>query len=244
MRATIRDGELTLVPGRLATVSGGPIGCLARAALPPDATVADLRFGVESEDAADESDEADGGEVPDEADEADDGGGAEVDDRTVEVRFLANDGADARRELKRWAARTGHERIWFRDEVCELEPPAAIDREHSTTCPSCGLEITDSGPELMGFVRKVGHSRSTASSAARSSPSGGRAATPTAPTTPSATGSRSPIPTSTWSAGARTATVEGGVSDGHGGGSLRRTDSVAMGQTAFVRRGARRKRGR
>ncbi|HET6831316.1 MAG TPA: hypothetical protein VFH44_08215 [Solirubrobacterales bacterium] len=153
MRATLRDGELTLVPRPLATVSGGPIGCLARAALPPDASVADLRFGIEDEPAEDLDEDGIEAEAEDEDEEED----AEPEDRTVEVRFLANDRPDARRALKRWAARTGHERIWFRDEVSELEAPAGIDGEYGTTCPACGLEITDSGPDLMGFVHKVGH---------------------------------------------------------------------------------------
>jgi len=151
MRATIRDGALTLVPRQFATVTGGPIGCLARAALPRDAAVADLRFGVEDEDEGDQ----DPGD--DDGDSDGDGDPQEPEDLAVEVRFLANDGPDARRALKRWAARTGHERIWFRDEVCDLEPPPEVDGEHGTTCPCCGLEITDSGPELIGFVHEVGH---------------------------------------------------------------------------------------
>jgi hypothetical protein len=153
MRATIRDGELTLVPRQLATVTGGPIACLARAALPSDAAVADLSFGP----AEDENDDE---ELDDEPGEEDDVAEADVgadEDRTVEVRFLVNDGPVARHELGRWAARTGHDRIWFRDEVLELEPPPGVDGEYGTTCPSCGLAITDSGPGLIGFVRKVGH---------------------------------------------------------------------------------------
>jgi hypothetical protein len=151
MRATVRDGELTLVPRQLATVTGGPIACLARAAVPADASLADLKFGVEAED---EDEEVEDEEVEEDGEED---VPSEPEDRTVEVRFLANDRPDARRTLKRWAAWTGHERIWFRDEVCDLESPAAIDCDLGTTCPSCGLEITDSGPGLIGFVRRVGH---------------------------------------------------------------------------------------
>jgi hypothetical protein len=154
MRATIRDGELTLVPRQLATVTGGPIGCLARAALPQDASVADLRFGVEQADAEDPDEDE-----PQDADECDDEDAdlPEVEDRTVAVRFLANDRPAARRALKRWAARTGYERIWFRDEVCDLEPPRGLDRELGTTCPCCGLEITDSGQDLVSYVHEAGH---------------------------------------------------------------------------------------
>ncbi|MCL4287924.1 MAG: hypothetical protein KJ006_09790 [Thermoleophilia bacterium] len=151
MRATLRGGDLTLVPRRFATVTGGPIACLARAALPTDAAVADLSFCP-----AEHEDDDHEGESVEEDDDQEDGGGADR-ARTVEVRFIANDGPVARRELRRWAARTGHERIWFRDEVLELEPPPGVDGEYGTTCPSCGLAITDSGPALVSFVRKVGH---------------------------------------------------------------------------------------
>jgi hypothetical protein len=162
MRATLRDGKLTLVPRQFATVSGGPMACLARAAVPPGATVADLRFGPRDDRPADdeENEERDGDElieVDEQEDEDEDDDAEAPEERTVEVRFLANDRPAARRALTSWAAWTGHERIWFRDEVYELEPPAEIDGELGTTCPSCGLEITDSGPGLMGFVRKVGH---------------------------------------------------------------------------------------
>ncbi|MCL4286051.1 MAG: hypothetical protein KJ006_00205 [Thermoleophilia bacterium] len=159
MRATLRDGGLTLVPSQLATVRGGPMACLARTALPSDVAVADLRFGPRDEGPEDEeAGELEDGEPVAAEDEADaDEGSTAAGERTVEVRFLANDRPAARRALKRWAAWTGHERVWFRDEVCELEPPAEIDRELGTTCPCCGLGITDSGPELAGFVREAGH---------------------------------------------------------------------------------------
>ncbi|KAA0266607.1 MAG: hypothetical protein EDQ89_12165 [Acidobacteria bacterium] len=149
------------MPSQFATVRGGPMACLARAALPPEVAVADLRFGPRDDRPGDEeAEELDGGEPvvtesDDEADEEEDS--AAADERTVEVRFLANDRPAGRRALKTWAAWTGHERVWFRDEVCELEPPAEIDRELGTTCPCCGLEIIDAGPGLMDFVRKAGH---------------------------------------------------------------------------------------
>jgi hypothetical protein len=162
MRATLHDGKLTLVPRQFATVSGGPMACLARAALPPDVAIADLKFGPREDLHGDdeENEERDDDELieVDEQEDEDEHEGAEAAwQRTVEVRFLANDRPAARRVLRSWAAWTGHERIWFRDEVFELEPPAAIDGELGTTCPCCGLEITDSGPGLMGFVRKAGH---------------------------------------------------------------------------------------
>ena len=81
----------------------------------------------------------------------------EAEDRDLEVRFLANDVPAARRTLRHWAARAGHGRVWFRDQVVDLEPPAELDGEFATTCPTCALEIGDSGPELTKFVHEVGH---------------------------------------------------------------------------------------
>lgn len=140
----IREGSLTLVPAELATVRGGPMGCMARAALDSDVTVADLAFG-EQEDEDEE-------EIEDE-DEVD----ADALDRSVEVRFLANETPAARRVITRWAARVGHRWIWFRDELVDLHTPREIDGQFVTACPTCGLEISDSGPELMKFVHAVGH---------------------------------------------------------------------------------------
>lgn len=146
----IRAGSLTLVPAGLATVGGGPNGCLARAALDGDVSVADLAFGDEEPD-EDEIDDAEAAE--DEVAETEMPG----DDRAVEVRFIANETSSARRAIRRWAARAGHRWIWFRDELVGLDPPPEVDGEFATTCPTCGLEITDSGPGLMKFVHAVGH---------------------------------------------------------------------------------------
>lgn len=150
MRAAIRAGSLTLVHAELANVRGGPMGCLARAALDERVAIADLEFGAE------EAEEIDGETTEGESENAATADG-DCAERDVEIRFLANESPAARRTLRRWAARVGHRRIWFRDEVIDLEPPAELDGEFVTTCPSCGLEIRDSGPELTKFVRSVGY---------------------------------------------------------------------------------------
>jgi hypothetical protein len=115
------------------------MACLARAATRPGVSIADLTFGEEDED-------EEGGE----ADES-------VEEGVVEVRFIVNDVPAARRVIRRWAATTGHQRVWFKDEVLELEPPDGLDGEFGSTCPSCGFTVTDSGQELMKFVRSVGY---------------------------------------------------------------------------------------
>ncbi len=136
LRATTRSDRLTLVPAEVPDIHGGPAACLARAALPPNVSVADLEVGVESEEAEDGEEQPEAG--------------------VVEVRFMVNDAPAARRVIKRWAANAGHRRIWFRDEVEDLEPPERPDGEFATRCTCCGLEISDSGPSLMGFVREAG----------------------------------------------------------------------------------------
>jgi len=148
MRAVIRAGSVTLVPAEFATVRGGPGACLARAALDPGVSLADLEFGDEDEDDELEA-ELEDEDAPVDHDEAE--------DRDLEVRFLANDVPAARRTLRHWAARAGHGRVWFRDQVVDLEPPAELDGEFATTCPTCALEISDSGLELTKFVHEVGH---------------------------------------------------------------------------------------
>jgi hypothetical protein len=155
MRAVIRAGAVTLVPAEFATVRGGPGACLARAALDASVSIADIEFGEEEDDELahageePEGEEVPAEEVPDDPDEAE--------DRDLEVRFLANDVPGARSALRRWAARAGHRRIWFRDQVVDLESPPELDGEFATTCPTCDLEISDSGPELTKFVHEVGH---------------------------------------------------------------------------------------
>ena len=142
LRATTRSDSLTIVPAQLPDIHGGPSGCLARAALPTNVSIADLNVGLAADPDPEEDEE--------ERDEEPEAG-------VVEVDFFANDVPAARRVIKRWAAATGYSRVWFCDEVAELEPPARPDGEYGTTCPSCGLRISDSGPKLMGFVREAGH---------------------------------------------------------------------------------------
>ncbi len=141
---------MTLVPHQLPDVYGGPAACLARAALGPDVSIADLTIGEPPEEIDDDEEV----ELDDEESEAEVSGPEEGE---IEVRFMVNDVPPARRVIKRWAATAGYRRVWFRDEVADLETPDHLDGEFVTACPSCRLEIRDSGSNLMGFVRKAGH---------------------------------------------------------------------------------------
>ena len=173
MRAVIRAGSVTLVPAEFATVRGGPGACLARAALDPSVSIADLEFGEDDED--DELDaELEDEDAPTEPDAAE--------DRDLEVRFLANDLPAARRTLRHWAARAGHGRVWFRDQVVDLEPPAELDGEFATTCSDLrprdrrlrprADEVRSRGRPLPVELLRLRHVRPAVGTGPRSCPGG------------------------------------------------------------------------
>jgi hypothetical protein len=76
--------------------------------------------------------------------------------REVVVRYLARGGgAAAERVLARWAASTGHARIWFPDKVIALSAPKRFGSVH-TTCSNCGVEWRESDPEFWAGVQEAG----------------------------------------------------------------------------------------
>lgn len=77
-------------------------------------------------------------------------------DREVVARFLARGGGTrAERALVRWAAATGHRRLWLPSRVVALEPPARFGKA-STTCSNCGYVYRDGAPEFWARVRGAG----------------------------------------------------------------------------------------
>lgn len=75
--------------------------------------------------------------------------------RDVVVRFLAGGGRDAEATLRRWAAWTGHRRIWFPHRVVGLTPPRRFGQVR-TTCTSCGVEWREGDPEFWAHVQSAG----------------------------------------------------------------------------------------
>lgn len=75
--------------------------------------------------------------------------------RDLMVRFLAGGGRGAQTALRRWAARTGHRRIWFPDRVVGLHPPRRFGQAR-TTCSNCGVEWRESDPEFWAGVQSAG----------------------------------------------------------------------------------------
>jgi hypothetical protein len=128
LRATIRDGRLILAPLDNVLVEGGPLAVYARAVVPDDVALADVAFDEE----------------------------AEADEREVEVAFLANDNPRARSVIKRWATATGHARVWFSDEVHEIDPADAPVGQATAQCGHCDLELTDGTGDFWEMVRSCG----------------------------------------------------------------------------------------
>jgi hypothetical protein len=76
--------------------------------------------------------------------------------RELVVRFLARGGgARAERTLARWAAATGHSRLWLPDRVVPLSPPERFDQAR-TTCSNCGVEWREGDPEFWANVQQSG----------------------------------------------------------------------------------------
>jgi hypothetical protein len=77
-------------------------------------------------------------------------------DRELVVKFLARGGGEAAgRALSRWAAQTGHRRIWFPGRVVDLKVPARFGQV-ATTCSNCGFTYHEDEPEFWATVRSNG----------------------------------------------------------------------------------------
>lgn len=125
LRATVRpDGTVRLVPWGPALVSGGPLLAMLRARAPRGLVVADLEILREDP-------EGPVGEVA--------------------VSFLVG---DERHALCGWAASVGYRRIWFPDEVVDLEPlPPTVAR---VRCTGCRSAMEDGSPAFWAHVRLTG----------------------------------------------------------------------------------------
>jgi hypothetical protein len=76
--------------------------------------------------------------------------------REVVMRFLARGaGAGGERALLRWAAATGHRRVWLPGKVIPLSPPKRFGQAR-TTCSNCGVEWRESDPEFWAGVQSAG----------------------------------------------------------------------------------------
>ena len=76
--------------------------------------------------------------------------------RELVVRLLAHGGGrDAERLLARWAAATGHVRLWLPERVIALRPPSRFGAV-TATCPTCGVSWREQDPQFWAGVQAVG----------------------------------------------------------------------------------------
>lgn len=80
----------------------------------------------------------------------------ETDVRELVVSWLARGGGvAAERALLRWAAVTGHRRVWLPDRVVTPAAPRAFATA-TTTCPNCGVRWSESGTGFWARVQASG----------------------------------------------------------------------------------------
>lgn len=76
--------------------------------------------------------------------------------RELVVHFLARGGGRAaERVLGRWAASTGHARMWLPERVVELRRPHRLGAV-ATTCPTCGTAWREAEPQFWAVVQEAG----------------------------------------------------------------------------------------
>jgi hypothetical protein len=72
----------------------------------------------------------------------------------VVVDFLCEGATEHREALCRWAAYAGYRRLWFDDEMVDLEPhPGGCAQ---TRCSGCGLRLVDGKRQFWRYVRRRG----------------------------------------------------------------------------------------
>jgi hypothetical protein len=72
----------------------------------------------------------------------------------VVVDFLSGGAANHREALCRWAAYAGYQRMWFDDQIVELEPTPGGRAQ--TRCSGCGVRLVDGKDGFWCYVRRRG----------------------------------------------------------------------------------------
>ena len=72
------------------------------------------------------------------------------------IQFIAGDSPEARERLTQWAAHVGHKRLWFEDQVVEVERLDNVLGEFETTCLGCGWYRKNSGYSFMWHAQDEG----------------------------------------------------------------------------------------
>jgi hypothetical protein len=74
-------------------------------------------------------------------------------DEELVVRFLSLPASSDRNRLAGWAEAVGYRRIWFDDEVRDLDPVAVEPAVVTMRCSTCGSERSDGSFEYWSMVR-------------------------------------------------------------------------------------------
>ena len=72
------------------------------------------------------------------------------------IQFIAGDSPEARDRLTQWAAHVGHKRLWFEDQVVDVERLDNVLGEFETTCLGCGWYRKNSGYSFMWHAQDEG----------------------------------------------------------------------------------------
>ena len=72
------------------------------------------------------------------------------------IQFIAGDSPEARERLTQWAAHVGHKRLWFEDQVVDVERLDNVLGEFETTCLGCGWYRKNSGYSFMWHAQVEG----------------------------------------------------------------------------------------
>jgi hypothetical protein len=70
------------------------------------------------------------------------------------VDFLCEGASEHREALCAWAAYAGYHRMWFDDEIVELEPNPGGSAQ--TRCSGCGVRLVDGKAPFWSYVRQRG----------------------------------------------------------------------------------------
>lgn len=72
------------------------------------------------------------------------------------IQFIAGDSPEARERLTQWASHVGHKRLWFEDQVVDVERLDNVLGEFETTCLGCGWYRKNSGYSFMWHAQDEG----------------------------------------------------------------------------------------
>ena len=72
------------------------------------------------------------------------------------IQFIAGDSPEARDRLTQWASHVGHKRLWFEDQVVDVERLDNVLAEFETTCLGCGWYRKNSGYSFMWHAQDEG----------------------------------------------------------------------------------------